>query len=417
MRTGHDIECEAPVSEELLYNIREYLVPLVTRYGNNLHYVNITAETVPEPLENAGMVGASASCGVDSFNTIVNQYDSQYKSMNITHLCLNNVGAFNSCYGDCEKQNLVKKERYKKAKELSCEIGLPVILTESNFGELFPQSHLFTNTYSSVFSILCMRKAWKIYYYSSCHSIALFSLLNNETKDSSFYDLLSLNCFSTDGLHIYSEGGEQNRLEKIYNIASSSYAKKYLHVCIREAYNCGICDKCTRTLLCLDIAEKLEEFSGVFDIDYYKKHKEEYLEWLYYKYLDKAYEYSYLYDKMEKDPLWKKIINEFPDKYNKTKQLLETGRIILYGCGSFGQKIESNYSKNIEIKIDNKIKGNQIITFREFQNKFQYKEEDNYICVIASLSKYRQFREQVLKYYPGLEVLNTYIVKEIVGKI
>ena len=174
MRTGNDIECEAPVTEELLYNIRKYLFPLVVKHGNNLHYVNITAETISEPLENAGMVGASASCGVDSFNTIVNQYDSVYKSMNITHLCLNDVGAFNACYGDIEKQNFVKKKRYDKAKEFASEIGLPIILTESNFSQMFPQNHLFTEIYSSMFFVLCMHKAWKTYYYSLCHSIALF---------------------------------------------------------------------------------------------------------------------------------------------------------------------------------------------------------------------------------------------------
>ncbi len=418
MRTGHDIECEAPVSEELLYNIRQYLIPLVVKYGNNLHYVNITAETVPEPLENAGMTGASASCGVDSFNTISNQYNSPYKSMNITHLCLNDVGAFNTCYGDSIKQDFVKEERYKKAKEFADEIGLPLILTESNFGQMFAQSHLLTNTYSSVFSILCMRKAWKTYYYSSAyHDIGLFSLFDNESKDSSYYDLLSLSCFSTDGLRIYSEGGERTRLEKVFNIVNFPLARKYLHVCIREQYNCGMCDKCTRTLLCLDIAGKLDEFSGVFDINYYKKHREEYLEWFYFKYLEDKLENQDMFDKLCTDPQMVQFLKDFPGKYKETKQLLETCKIILYGYGALGRKVEEKYNKNIEIIIDNKITGNQIITFEEFKKEFHNYKKENYICVITSLSKYRQIQEQILKYCPGLKILNAYMTRAVINEM
>lgn len=418
MRTGNDIKCEAPVSEELLYNIRQYLIPLVVKYGNNLHYVNITAETVPEPLENAGMTGASASCGVDSFNTIANQYSSSYKSMNITHLCLNDVGAFNSCYGDETKQDFVKEERYKKAKEFADEIGLPLILTESNFGQMFSQSHLLTNTYSSVFSILCMRKAWKTYYYSSAyHDIGLFSLFNNESKDSSYYDLLSLSCFSTDGLRIYSEGGERTRLEKVFNIVNFPLARKYLHVCIREQYNCGMCDKCTRTLLCLDIAGKLEEFSGVFNINYYKEHREEYLEWFYFKYLENKPENQDMFDKLCNDPQMVQFLKNFPQKYQQAKQLLETHKIILYGYGTLGRKVKEKYNKNIEIIIDNKITGNQIITFEEFKKEFHNCKKENYICVITSMSKYRQIQEQIQKYCPGLKVLNAYMIRAVINEI
>lgn len=418
MRTGNDIECEAPISEELLYNIRQYLIPLVIKYGNNLHYVNIIADTVSEPLENAGMVGASASCGVDSFNTIVNQYSSPYKSMNITHLCLNDVGAFNTCYGDEEECDSVKKIRYKKSAQFADEIGLPLILTESNFGQMFKQNHLYTNTYSSVFSILCMRKAWKTYFYSSAyHDIGMFSLFNNESRDSSYYDLLSLNCFSTDGLRIYSEGGERTRLGKVFNIADFSYAKKYLHVCIRKEYNCGMCDKCARTLLCLDIAGKLDDFSEVFDIVYYKKHRIEYLKWFILQYRKNKLENQDMYDALSDDSQMVHLLKEdLPKEYQETKQLLETHKIILYGYSDLGRKIEAKYGKNIEIKIDNKIKGEKIVTFEEFKNKFLNVDKEDYVCSIASFSKYRQLQEQMLKHYPGLKILNPYIVEEIINE-
>ena len=48
-----------------------------------------------------------------------------------------------------------------------------------------------------------------------------------------------------------------------------------------EPYNCGICKKCRRTLLTLDLIDKLDSFKGVFDIDYYNQYKKEYFDWMY----------------------------------------------------------------------------------------------------------------------------------------
>lgn len=304
MRTKQDIWCEAPVSEELLYNIRQYLIPLVVKYGDNLHKVEIDAKTISEKLLCGNMVGASASGGVDSFNTIKNQWKSEYPSMNITHLVLNNVGAYNDCYGDVKTRNEVKEERYHIGTKIAAELGLKVILTESNFGDMFIQNHLYTNTYSSMFSVLCMRKAWKTYYYSSAfHDMGQFSLTHNQTKDTSYYDLLSLNCFSTDGIRIYSEGGEKTRYEKVKNIVKFPPVRKYLHVCFKEKVNCGICDKCRRTLLCLDLSGELDNFANVFDVESYKKNKKEYLQWFYGTYLACPSENQDMYDDMR--GIWK----------------------------------------------------------------------------------------------------------------
>ncbi len=41
MRLNHDIECTAPVSEELLYNLRTYLIPSLAKHGKDLHNIKI----------------------------------------------------------------------------------------------------------------------------------------------------------------------------------------------------------------------------------------------------------------------------------------------------------------------------------------------------------------------------------------
>lgn len=405
MRSGQDITCEAPVSEELLYNLRQYLIPLVTKYGNNLYPVKIYADMENDRLPCAGYVGASASCGVDSFNTIHNQLHSEYESMNITHLCLNDVGAYNECYGTSDKQRFIKKYRYQRGEEMARELGLPIIKTESNFAIEFPQNHLLTNTYSSMFAVLCMRKAWRVYYYSSAfHDIGLFSLFNNESKDTSYYDLLSLSCISTDGLKVYSEGGDRTRLGKVMSIVEFEPAKKYLHVCINKEQNCGICEKCKRTLLCIDIAGKLEEFRNVFDIEYYKAHRRDYLEWIYLQYLASPLENEDMYNKLKEDDDFKKIVEEFRLLKNK----IATEKIVLCGYGDRGQrlnqKLNNIYDKEPVAIVDKRKIESYVISYDDLK---RFKNE-KMLCLITPDKFYEEVRENIEKDYKEFAIVPKY---------
>ena len=59
LRNKHDIICEAPVTDELLYNIREILIPTFTRTDARNYPVKIQADIAP-PLEK---VSFDKSCG------------------------------------------------------------------------------------------------------------------------------------------------------------------------------------------------------------------------------------------------------------------------------------------------------------------------------------------------------------------
>ena len=286
MQNKHDIKSETPITDELLYNINEYLIPALTDNDERLSKIKITAPIAPA-LDNAGGVGTGISCGVDSFHAILNNINSQYPKNKLTHVCINNVGAFNVCY---EKYGIekVKNAIYIRAEKAAKELNIPIIKTDSNFQTQCIQDHLRTNTYSSMLAVFCLQKLWKTYFYSSSgYDLNCFNLKNSLDFDSGFYDLLSLNCFSTRKLRVYSEGMAKSRFEKTRFIADNKTVQKYLHVCVREDENCGVCTKCKRTILTLDTLGKLENFSKVFDIDYYKKHKNEYLIWLYKKALSK----------------------------------------------------------------------------------------------------------------------------------
>ena len=278
-RRYHDIICDAPVTEDLLYNIETDLLPSLCRYGKNMHKPKIIAQTAP-PLQQGFAVGTGASFGVDSFSAIVNHVNSPYSSHNITHLCINDVGAFNECYGEYG-QDKVKEERYVIAQKIADELGMELIKTDSNFANEIPQIHLVTHTYSSCFAIYMLQKLWRTYYYgSSGFDYSHFSLVNHQKKAPSYYELLSLQCFSIPGLRIYSEGGAKTRLDKMMEIANYPPAQKHVHVCILKPYNCGVCEKCMRTLVTLDLLDVLDQFGDSFDIEYYKANRKKYLAWL-----------------------------------------------------------------------------------------------------------------------------------------
>lgn len=279
MRNGHDITCDVPVTEELLYNIETDLIPTLSKYSKHLYNTRIKADVAP-PLMEGFAVGTGASFGVDSFSAIMNHTSTMFPNLDLTHLCINNVGAFNECYREYGKEK-VKEERYAIAESIANELKLELIKTNSNFGSEIVQEHLLTHTYSSVFAVYCLQKLWKIYYYaSSGKDYSLFSVRNAETKSSDSYELLSLKCFSVPGLRIYSEGGAKTRLEKTVELVDYTPAQKYLHVCLAKPYNCGTCSKCKRTLVTLDAINSLDKFESAFDIPYYKQHRVKYLFWL-----------------------------------------------------------------------------------------------------------------------------------------
>lgn len=279
MRNNHNIECDMPVTDELLYNIKEVLIPSLVKHDNKLYNIEIKAETI-EPYKAGEHIGTGLSCGVDSFYSILKHNTEAYKSMKLTDVCINSVGSFNESYKIKSVDN-VKKQRYEMTTAVANELGINLIKTDSNFWEEINQVHLLSHTYSSTFAIYMLQKYWKKYYYaSSGYDFENFELDNNSQNDCAEYELLSLQCFSTSSIRIYSDGGELTRIEKVNYISKYSIAQKYLHVCILDSKNCGECSKCIRTLLSLEALNELENFREVFDIEKYKTNRRKYYNWL-----------------------------------------------------------------------------------------------------------------------------------------
>jgi hypothetical protein len=265
-----------------------------------VHEVKIDAPIVSEPIENAGGVGAGISCGVDSLHIVKNHSGNEYPGLKLTHLVLNNVGAFGETGASEQYQWTINL-----AKRFCAEYGFELVLTNSNIFDIVGLDFEENHTYLNVFAIYCLQKLWKAFYYGSW-GVDLqqgFTLADNELHDCAAYDVLSLDVFSTEGLKIFSEGTAFGRYDKTAHIVDFKPAHKYLQVCVSgTGKNCGHCFKCKRTLLTLDALGALEKFRKVFDIEAYKQSRNAYLRYLYRVHIDHSdHMLSEVYDILKKE--------------------------------------------------------------------------------------------------------------------
>lgn len=273
MALGFDIESEGPVSERLLYQIRNYFIPVMPVVRHKV-YKSIKLSAVPYAgtIQTEGCVGTSASGGVDSYYSICKHLSEAETDYNLTHLLIANQ--FN-IYGD---ENTVK-EQFDRLIEYTEKIP-------NNYGLEFVK--LYTNHHMFLFDgfvqeytlricsyALALQKLFSVYYVSSGVSIKEFGF---ENHDSDGFDIFNLPLMSNNQVTFYSSGGEVGRTEKIRVISGDTFVQNNLKVCNDiEDKNCGICEKCLRTMLSLDILGELENFREAFPVDKYKTRKNKYL--------------------------------------------------------------------------------------------------------------------------------------------
>lgn len=298
MRNHHDIVSLNPISEDLLYNIGTYLIPALIENNPDFHKVQITSETTNEVLPSAGRVGTGISCGVDSLNALASHTDSKFPNHNITTLTFNNVGS----HGVGKEARKLYESRIHRPRQFAEEYGFEFVASDSNLMDVIEQNHFKTHTYSSMFAVFCLQKLYSIYYYASAgYRFHEFKLNDTPSSGCATYELLSLSVFSTSQIRILSEGMGSTRLDKLKNVVNYRPSYRYLNVCLKEGDNCGVCEKCIRTLLGLDATGKIDLYKDVFDIQYYKEHKSWYLKQMLIRIKNKKHDYLEMYPYFKKE--------------------------------------------------------------------------------------------------------------------
>ena len=282
MRYGEDVHVEGTVSARLLYNLNEYLVPLMASCDERLRRIKITADSTDDRGgAEAKAVGTGFSGGIDSFATIYEHFARpEPDGFKITHLFFFNVGAHGipKKPGDMDAIERQFRARYEKFRGFPEEAGLPFVPVDSNVHAFHPWGHLEVATFATVSAVMFLQRGIRRYYLaSSGHTYRqLWKFLGDGGRPDAIerVNMVLLPWLSTESLDLVDDGNLYDRSMKTVLVAGYPPASKYLNVCYGHDTldtNCSVCPKCVRTLLTLDILGKLEAFSGVFDIARYKR--------------------------------------------------------------------------------------------------------------------------------------------------
>lgn len=278
MYYGATLRVEGKVSKRLYDNMVRYGQSILCEFSDDLRHVPVEVEGFTSPLSmGVDLIGTGISCGVDSLSTIKDRFvDECNADYRINGLCLFNCGT----HGDYGKET-TSRQFDALLKENGCaaqELGLPLYSIDSNL-------HAFTHEigeqkmgYFAIYSCaLSIQGRVKRYYMSSSYSYGEQLRFHEQAHDfdmAEFCEGLIVPLVQTESFELVLDGAQYRRSQKVENIVDWEIARRYLNVCVnsnREGENCSVCPKCKRTLLALEALGRLEAYSGLFDIEKYRK--------------------------------------------------------------------------------------------------------------------------------------------------
>lgn len=285
LRNQEEIVVEAPLSEKLYYNIVNNVLYTLSIPLHVNHKLRIKCGGLAIPNFRPFAVGCGCSLGVDSFSAMIRHMsDDCPKSFRITHLTNFNVGAYGN---DFEKAEVFYQDSLRDVKEYVQEKEMPLVTLESNFGVFFKGVNFnWCGPVRTMSAVLAMQKLFKRYYYAVGSTNKAFKF----TTTMNDFASLIIPLFSTENTEFNVADQDKTRIEKTISIVDDFYAQKYLDVCWKKVWannrgrtdlleipfrNCTRCGKCIRTLLTIDAMGCLDKFSGIFDVEYFKSHKNE----------------------------------------------------------------------------------------------------------------------------------------------
>lgn len=273
MSEGRNIICEYPVTRRLLYQINQYLIPMMASNMKKYQYIKVLADAADDDMECHGAVGTGWTGGVDSLFTIKrNLYETEESVYKLSHLMITSNGAIEGI----DPSDTLNKMVEKAQNGIVPELELDMVSIDSNIQKLLPENFRAVVSIRHAAVILALQKLFRVFLVSSSGA---FSQIKFVEDNMGCYELFVLNFLMTDNTAFYSAGGSFTRLEKLRQLSEFPLAEKYLHPCIYalRKNNCGDCGKCVRTQTALYVLGTLKHFSAVFDIENYEKKKNLYL--------------------------------------------------------------------------------------------------------------------------------------------
>ncbi len=281
-----DLHICGNISRKLYQNIKWYIPRIFCDFSKALTLINLTVDGFTSTKPKGTLTGASLSCGVDSFSTIYDHFiredDPNYRINALFH--------FNHEMRT-HKKILDNQDFFDKSFEgnrlAADSMNLPMYSLETNLyafntkmkdlrGKYFSIAHLSLSS-----CVLSLSNAICRYYMPATFDYQQAKVFNKFAhKDiAEFSESYLIPLIQTENLELIPDGCQYRRTDKVKNIVNWEISQKYLHPCntyTSNGLNCSVCPKCLRTLLPLEILGKLDNFSGVFDIEKYKTISDKY---------------------------------------------------------------------------------------------------------------------------------------------
>lgn len=247
MASHEDLSLEFAIDPKLTDNCLK-ASHLLSNWFSNLNATKINAPRALASAEPKG-VGLFFSGGVDSFATLIEH------QAEITHL------VFVIGFDIKRSETKLAHETIQNIKEIARLFEKELIIATTNIRET---SDLFLD--------------WGQHYFGAALAgVALVHshLLKKVIIPSSFSEKNQMPwgshpkldpLWSSSTTEIFHDSVEESRYEKVRTISSNEAALKYLRVCWQnpaQAYNCGVCEKCLRTMIALRAFEALERSSSL----------------------------------------------------------------------------------------------------------------------------------------------------------
>lgn len=286
MYDGESIVCEGKLTEQLLFQLNMYYIPLISDLFSNMNEIHIEADTTNESVMNAGCIGTGNSGGVDSTYTMLKYSDKGLNSYKLTHALFTNISTNDS--DDSRIRALFERDLPLK-KEAAEYLGLKPISVYTNLYSFYRQpgifNHYFAQQYCS--APLALGKLFKAYYFSSTFKANDYSMDESFIVSSGRYDIFSLKTLTTANMAFYSAGTEVDRMDKLDYISNFDYTQKFLQVCAVEQsaggkntaakLNCGYCNKCGRMIGLFYAEGKLDQYTDIFDLSFFYANKAKFI--------------------------------------------------------------------------------------------------------------------------------------------
>ena len=267
MALGEGLEIEGMVSSRLVFGLRDYQKILHTWWPKHFSVIDVTYGTTSDGHNNRQpkSVCSSFSGGIDSFFTLHRHRAAievlpEYR---LTH-CLMIDGFDNDV--DLGQTGLFQTLREVYEPMLSAQ-GIQLVVVHTNMQQFRLAAMTRANLYLTVGMPLVSAAMVLGDMFARFYIPASFNY-RNLIPDGSHPMLDHL--LSTETMQIIHDGAAVSRVEKTIAIAGWSDSHSRLRVCFNGARynpqrkvieNCGTCEKCVRTMIPLEVAGMLTNFS------------------------------------------------------------------------------------------------------------------------------------------------------------